>query len=54
VHWDKCSNKWHGQVTHQGRRISVGYFVAIEDAELAVITKRLELFTHNDVDLAVL
>ena len=45
-------NRWRAQVRHNGKLISVGSFVNLEDAEAAVIAKRLELFTHNDVDRA--
>jgi hypothetical protein len=36
--------KWNGPSHH------VGTFASIEEAEAAVIAKRLELFTHNDLD----
>ena len=33
-----------------GKRHHVGYFTTVQDAEAAVIAKRNELFTHNDLD----
>lgn len=42
--------KWRGAVTHNGVRFDVGSFNTLEEAEAAVIAKRLELFTHNDAD----
>jgi hypothetical protein len=45
-------NRWRAQVRHNGKLISVGSYINIEDAEAAVIAKRLELFTHNDSDRA--
>lgn len=50
VSWDKGCKRWRGQVTHLGERVYVGLFDSIEDAEVAVIARRNELFTHNDVD----
>lgn len=32
------------------RRKRLGTFDTVNEAEAAVITKRLELFTHNDLD----
>jgi hypothetical protein len=45
-------NRWRAQVRHNGKLISVGSYVNIEDAEAAVIAKRLELFTRNEQDRA--
>ena len=39
-----------GCVRHFGKLHHVGYFSTIAEAEAAVIAKRKELFTHNDVD----
>jgi len=52
VCWNRSASKWRGKVTHNGKDIFVGYFATIEGAEAAVITKRNELFTHNDADQA--
>ncbi len=50
VCWSKKNRKWKAQVSHFGQVLHVGLFDAIEDAERAVIAKRLELHTHNDFD----
>lgn len=43
-------NRWQARVTHNGQELHVGSFPTLEEAEAAVIAKRLELFTHNDLD----
>jgi hypothetical protein len=45
-----AAGRWRASVTHHGRAVHVGRFDTIEEAEAAVIAKRNELFTHNDVD----
>lgn len=50
VCWDKQRNKWKATVGHNGDRIRIGFYSTIEEAEAAVIAKRLELHTHNDLD----
>ena len=45
-------NRWRASVRHNGKLIQVGSFINLEDAEAAVIAKRLELFTRNDHDRA--
>lgn len=50
VSWDKAKRQWRASVGHHGKRIHVGRFTNLHDAELAVIAKRNELFTHNDLD----
>jgi len=42
--------KWYGFVRHNNATIYLGSFDTVADAESAVIAKRLELFTHNDMD----
>lgn len=37
---------------HNGRTIACGTFLNAADAEAAVVKKRLELHTHNDLDRA--
>lgn len=39
-------------VIHNQKRVWVGTFKTVEEAEAAVIAKRIELFTHNNVDRA--
>lgn len=42
--------KYRAVVGHHGQRYYLGDFVSLEEAEAVVVAKRLELFTHNDVD----
>jgi hypothetical protein len=49
---NRRGDRWRAQVRHNGKLISCGQFATIEEAEAAVIAKRLELFTHNDSDRA--
>lgn len=41
-----------GIVIHNQKRVWVGTFATVAEAEVAVIAKRKELFTHNDLDRA--
>jgi hypothetical protein len=50
VYWDKVLGKWRAVVCHDGRKFSAGAHTTVEAAEAAVIVKRNELFTHNDLD----
>lgn len=50
VSWDSKAKKWYAKVGHHGRHYFVGLFDRIDEAEAAVIAKRLELFTHNNKD----
>lgn len=50
VVWHKQRRKWYARVTHNYKVYIAGYFDDLEDAEQAVVAKRLELFTHNTVD----
>lgn len=50
VHLHKASGLWTGQVTHNARRHSIGYYRSVADAEAAAIRMRNEFFTHNDLD----
>ena len=52
VSFSKKRNKWVGHVTHNYRYFHVGMFDSLEEAEAAVIAKRKELFTHNNIDRA--
>lgn len=52
VSYCKQTRKWLASVGHNGKAITVGRFKTIEDAEVAVIAKRNELFTYNDIDRA--
>lgn len=46
----KYRHRFRVEVCHGGKRIHLGYFDTVEAAEAAVIAKRRELFTHNDLD----
>lgn len=50
VSWHKGAKKWSAAVWHGGSKHFVGLFVSIEEAKVAVIAKRNELHTHNDLD----
>jgi hypothetical protein len=50
VTWAKRQRRWKGTVRHNGRQNHVGYFRKIADAEEAVVARRNELHTHNDLD----
>jgi len=50
VSWSKTSKKWRATVKHNGMAIHLGVHADIRDAEQAVRAKRLQLFTHNDMD----
>ena len=54
VHWAKSRRKWVARVQHDQRWYCVGSFATLAEAEDAVIAKRRELFTHNDLDRVVL
>lgn len=50
VCWDPRRSKWRGVVKHNRVQTHVGHFETLAEAESAVIAKRLELFTHNELD----
>ncbi|WP_085099933.1 HNH endonuclease [Mycobacterium paraense] len=50
VWWDKHHQKWCAKVVHNGKNNNVGYFTDLAEAEAAVIAKRNELHTYNDLD----
>ena len=54
VYWKASRNRWAAMVMHSKKRYHVGHFTDIREAEAAVIAKRNELFTHNDLDRATL
>jgi hypothetical protein len=48
VSW--TGKKWYASVQHHGHVYYVGLYDDIDEAEAAVIAKRLQFFTHNDRD----
>ena len=50
VTWSKLHKKWRAYVAHNNRRHYIGLFDSLNDANLAVVAKRKELHTHNDLD----
>lgn len=50
VSWSKKRKKWHAYATHHGEHITVGFFNDLEEAAQAALDKRIELYTHNDID----
>lgn len=50
VHWDAQKGRYRAMVRHEGKRYYAGQFSTLAEAEAAVIAKRNELFTHNDLD----
>jgi hypothetical protein len=45
--------RWQASVKHHGQQFHLGRFNTIAEAEEAVVAKRLELYTHNDLDRAL-
>lgn len=50
VTWYKRLSRWQAQLMHGGKYVYVGLFDTVEEAEAAVVARRIELFTHNDAD----
>lgn len=50
VSWDSRNGKWRAQIRHHGKRTNLGSFDSLEEAAEVARQKRLELFTHNDLD----
>ena len=50
VWWVARLKKWRGSVRHHGEIAFAEWFTTLEEAESAVLAKRNELFTHNDLD----
>ena len=46
VYWDKSKKKWRGRIEDMGKKLHVGYFHTIEEAETAMIIARNNL--HGD------
>jgi hypothetical protein len=52
VYWDSTRKKWTAEVIHAGRKYFLGRFEDMDTAAAVATSKRLELFTHNDLDRA--
>lgn len=52
VSWNAERQKWRAQVYHNGKCHFLGLFDSVAAAGEAALNKRLELFTHNDLDRA--
>ena len=50
VTWNLKAKKWVASVGHGGKRHYAGSHDSLDEAQAAVIAKRLELHTHNDSD----
>lgn len=50
VSFKKSQGRWGAKVYHNRQQIHIGYFATAEEADSAATAKRLELFTHNEVD----
>ena len=50
VYWIEKRQRWMASLRHNGKQMFIGHFTDVREAEAAVITKRNELFTHNDAD----
>lgn len=44
--------RWRAEVRHNGQQHNVGVFDTLAEADAAATAKRIELFTHNDLDRA--
>jgi hypothetical protein len=50
VTWVEKDKAWRAQVMHNGKNHFLGRYSTLAEAESVVIAKRLELFTHNNLD----
>lgn len=48
VHFNPLTGFFIGEVWHHKKRIRVGYFRNLDEADAAVRAKRLALYTHDD------
>lgn len=54
VSWSPATNNWRARLTHNGIHYTLGTFDTVKEAGDAVRAKRLELYTHNDKDRAII
>lgn len=50
VSWNRAANRWQAYVQHNGVLMRLGHFSDVEEAAAVALKKRLELFTHNELD----
>lgn len=50
VYWRKDTKSWEARVTSRGKDYACGRFPTSEQAGEVARQKRIELFTHNDID----
>lgn len=50
VSWNSKTKRWTAVIRHNGTGIYVGSFRELEDAKVAVVAKRNQLYTHNELD----
>ena len=50
VWWVERLRRWHAVVRHNNQILHVGWYATADEAEVAAIAMRNELFTHNDAD----
>lgn len=50
VSWHKRIGKWQASTHHNGKAVHLGFYEDKDEAEAVVLAKRLELFTHNELD----
>lgn len=50
VSWSVSYKKWRADIMHAGTPLLLGFFDDLDEADAAVTAKRLELYTHNEVD----
>lgn len=48
VHYSEALREFIGEVWHHSKKIRVGYFGTLSEADAAVRAKRDELYTHDD------
>jgi hypothetical protein len=47
VSWNKHANKWRVNITHNGKKIHIGYYDDLHEANQAAIAARDKYFTHH-------
>lgn len=50
VSWYEPLQKWVAYASRNGKRVYLGYFTDRHEAGAIALSKRMELYTHNDAD----